>query len=413
MDDATGQPTCADSSGAFDATLDGSAIPAPTSPALRSTGRTTVLPRTELRSPASTDVAGSRPRFQLHRPLGEGGIGQVFAAVDQDIGREVAIKSLRPEMQTEAHVARFVDEIRIVGALEHPNIVPIHDVGVNDDGSLYFVMRCVQGETLESVIERLRAGDAATHAQWTMERRAHVFRQLLDAIAFAHDRGFVHRDIKPANVMVGEHGEVFLMDWGIAKPAGTAAQGTSPSPGGPVGRGADAAERVTATRAGAVVGTPAYMSPEQARGEPVDVRSDVYSLCVLFHELLGLRHYLEHCTTLESVLDGVQHAHAAAPSFIPSPHQAPAPMDLSWFVRKGLLKHANGRYQTVREMIERLDAREEGLIPIQCHVTFTKRVTREFLRAVDRHPMIFTAVLSLVGLGLVAGAVAGVVGALR
>jgi serine/threonine-protein kinase len=149
------------------------------------------------------------------------------------------------------------------------------------------------------------------------------------------------------------------------------------------------------------------MSPEQARGEPVDMRSDIYSLCVLFHELLGLRHYLAHCQTLEAVLDGVQNGHAPAPSFVPSPHQAPAPMDLSWFVRKGLAKHAEGRYRSVREMIDRLDAREEGVIPIQCHVTFVKRVTREFLRAVDRHPFAFTACLALGLLGLVAVAAAG------
>jgi serine/threonine-protein kinase len=101
------------------------------------------------------------------------------------------------------------------------------------------------------------------------------------------------------------------------------------------------------------------------------------------------------------------------PSFIPSRHQAPAPTDLSWFVRKGLVKHAGDRYQTVREMIERLDAREEGVIPIQCHVTFTKRATREFLRAVDRHPRLFSAFLTLAGLGLVGGAIAGVVAALH
>ena len=209
-------------------------------------------------------------------------------------------------------------------------------MGVDDDGSLYFVMRCVQGETLESIIERLAAGDRIAHAHWTFERRVHVFRQLLDAVAFAHERGFVHRDIKPANVMVGPCGEVFLMDWGIAKPVGAPDR---PAPAAATaGAAAVTGERVTATHVGAVLGTPAYMSPEQARGEPVDARSDVYSLCVMFHELLGLKHYLDDCKTIEAVLDGVQHAHAAAPSFIPNPHQAGAPMDLSWFVRKGLAK---------------------------------------------------------------------------
>lgn len=105
------------------------------------------------------------------------------------------------------------------------------------------------------------------------------------------------------------------------------------------------------------------------------------------------------------MLDGVQHAHAPAPSFVSSPFQSAVPMDLSWFVRKGLAKHAPGRYQSVREMIDRLDAREEGLIPIQCHVTFTKRMTREWLRALDRHPLVITSVMALV---LIAGLAAGV-----
>ena len=399
--------TLPDRSGAFDLTMDsapqagqaGVTADAGDPASVRSTARTTVLPRVEWTGDAAMLVSSSRPRFEARRALGEGGIGEVVAAVDQDIGREVAIKRLRPGMQGPSAVARFVDEIRTVGALEHPNIVPIHDVGVNDDGSLYFVMRCVQGQTLESIIERLQAGDALAHAQWTFERRVHVFRQLLDAVAFAHGRGYVHRDIKPANVMIGPYGEVFLMDWGIAKPIGATDRPADKS-AAPLETG-----RVTATHAGAIIGTPAYMSPEQARGEPVDARSDVYSLCVLFHEWLALRHYLEDCKTVEAMLDGVQHAHAPAPSFVPNPFQPPAPMDLSWFVRKGLAKHPSGRYQSVREMIDRLDAREEGLVPIQCHVTLTKRITREWLRFLDRHPMLFTAVMAI---GLIAAIGLGV-----
>jgi serine/threonine-protein kinase len=388
MDRTMSGATVVERDGAFDATLDGSAstLVSAERRAAATTGRITVLPRVERRADQAAFVRASRPRFRVQRPLGEGGVGQVIAAVDEDIGREVAIKSLRRDMQEPANVARFVDEIRTVGALEHPNIVPIHDVGEDEDGALYFVMRCVQGETLESIIERLAAGEPVAHAHWTFERRTHVFRQLLDAVAFAHDRGFVHRDIKPSNVMVGPHGEVFLMDWGIAKSVGaTDIPATHPA----------VSDRAAATHVGSVVGTPMYMAPEQVRGEPVDARSDIYSLCALFHELLCLRHYLAHCKTVEGVLDGVANAHAPLPSFVASPHQTPAPADLSWFVRKGMAKHASGRFQSVQEMIERLEARDEGRIPIQCHVTFTKRVTREMLRALDRHPMLFTAMLSV------------------
>ena len=386
--------TLVNQAGAFDATVDSAAVvalPLGESVSVRATdARSTVLPRVERTGDGATLVSMARPRFETRRSLGQGGIGEVVAAMDQDIGREVAIKRLRGDVQGAAAVARFVDEIRTVGALEHPNIVPIHDVGVDDDGSLYFVMRCVQGETLESVIERLAAGDPLAHAQWTHERRVHVFRQLLDAVAFAHERGYVHRDIKPANIMVGHWGEVFLMDWGIAKPVGAP---DIPSPS--TGTASATGERVTSTHVGSVLGTPAYMSPEQARGEPVDARSDVYSLCVLLHELLGLKHYLDHCSTVEAVLAGVQPAPAPAPRYIPSPHQAPAPMDMSWYVRKGLAKEPARRYQSAREMIERLDAREEGLVPVQCPVTFSKRMMREQIRFIDRHPMLYMAMLGL------------------
>jgi serine/threonine-protein kinase len=349
-------------------------------------------------------VSSARPRFEHRRALGQGGLGEVLAAVDQDIGREVAIKRLRTDVTGPGAVARFVDEIRTVGALEHPNIVPIHDVGVADDGSLYFVMRCVQGETIESIIEKLQAGDPLAHAHWTYERRAHVFRQLLDAVAFAHGRGYVHRDIKPANVMVGPWGEVFLMDWGIAKPIGAPDLPLGTSPGT-----ATTGERVTATHVGAILGTPMYMSPEQAEGEQVDARSDIYSLCVLFHEFLGLRHYLEDCKSVEAVLHGVHNAHAIPPTFIANRHQTPAPADLSWFVRKGMAKHPSRRYQSVGEMIDRLDAREEGIIPIECHVTFTKSVMRSAMRWLDRHPTLFTVGLSMTVLAMIALTVLAIV----
>lgn len=383
--------TLVDSSGAYDATIDSPESRALTTNA--SATRTTVLPRVEGTGAEATVVATARPRFERTRALGAGGLGEVVAAVDHDIGREVAIKRLRRDVSGSAAVARFVDEIRTLGSLEHPNILPIHDVGADEDGSLYFVMPCVKGETLETIIERLQAGDPLAHAHWTFERRVHLFRQLLDAVSFAHAHGVVHRDIKPANVMVGPYGEVFLMDWGIAKASrANVIADAAPDAGSLPGR-------VTETIAGSVVGTPAYMSPEQARGEKVDVRSDVYSLSVLFHELLGLKHYLDHCKTVEEMLVAAQHFRAPMVGTLNSPHQTTVPFELSWYVHKGLQKDPALRYQTVREMMDRLDAREEGIIPVQCPVTFTKRATREWLRIVDRHPFLFMAFFTLAVFG--------------
>jgi tRNA A-37 threonylcarbamoyl transferase component Bud32 len=182
-----------------------------------SSHRTTVLPRIELNGAQAELVFDGKQRFEKIRLLGEGGLGEVVGAHDHDIGRKVAIKRLRAEVRSPAALARFVDEIRTIGKLEHPNIIPIHDVGMDESGELYFVMKYVDGETLEDVIQKLAAGDREYHERYTFERRVEIFRALLEALAFAHDRGIIHRDIKPANVMIGKFGEVLLMDWGIAK----------------------------------------------------------------------------------------------------------------------------------------------------------------------------------------------------
>jgi serine/threonine-protein kinase len=186
-------------------------------------------------------------------------MGEVALVEDRDIGRKVARKRLLPGAG-DSDVMRFVDEIRVVGKLDHPSIVPIHDVGIDEQGELFFVMKFVEGETLEAVLERLRAGDPETLANWDNTRRIEVFRQLLHALSYAHERGILHRDIKPANVMIGAHGEVMLMGWGVARPIGGSreahlAKRASETPG-------DA--KLSSTSAGTLVGTPSYMSPSRS-----------------------------------------------------------------------------------------------------------------------------------------------------
>jgi eukaryotic-like serine/threonine-protein kinase len=136
------------------------------------------------------------------------------------------------------------------------------------------------------------------------------------------------------------------------------------------------------------------MSPEQARGEPLDERSDVYSLSVMFHEMLGLQHYLHHATTLQSMLLGVQTYKPPAVAFVASRHQSGAPMDLAHFVNKGLAKDPAQRFQSVQEMIDRLRARAAGDIPIECPITFVKSATSRWTRFVDKHPFLVMGGLS-------------------
>ena len=235
----------------------------------------------------SPDLTGTRFRL-LHR-IGHGGMGAVFLAEDQTLGRRVALKVLDVPDEAGDLAARLLREARILAKLEHPGIVPVHDAGTLPDGRVFYAMKYVEGSRLE---ELARALDATPD-------RLRIFEKICDAVAFAHSRGVLHRDLKPENIMVGPFGEVLVMDWGVAKilrePAGGAAapeappapaRDESPAPDGPARCTASASPD---TRDGAVIGTPGYMSPEQARGEAarLDERTDVYALGMILRFLLS------------------------------------------------------------------------------------------------------------------------------
>ncbi|MDX2008738.1 MAG: serine/threonine-protein kinase [Myxococcaceae bacterium] len=361
--------------------------------------RSTVLPRLEWNGPTPVASASTQLRFEELSPLGRGGMGEVVLAKDHDIERTVAIKRLTDQSDL-GLVMRFVDEIRTVGALEHPNIVPVHDVGVDEAGRYFFVMKHLRGESLEAIIARLKAGDAAAHARFPFHVRVQVFLSILNAMAYAHEQGYVHRDLKPANVMIGPYGEVTVMDWGLARhlqkgaPTRTAAVHT---------RDGTALQ----THAGAVMGTPFYMSPEQARGDhdALDQRSDIYSLAVLFHEFLYLTHYLDPLEAVPEVIDGVQKRTPAVFDVRQSPHQPAVPAELGWFLLKAMEKDPAQRFQTTREMIDALQRIIDGRVVVQCQRTFTKRMLQEAIHRVDAHPVAIivgsTLVLALVVAGLV------------
>jgi serine/threonine-protein kinase len=329
----------------------------------------------------------SLPRYETVGLLGEGGMGEVLKARDNDIGREVAVKRLKHEQQHPELLARFVEEVRTVGQLEHPNIVPIHDAGVDDQGA-FFVMKQVEGESLEKIIEKLAAGDAATHARFPFERRVEIVRKVAEALRYAHDKGVIHRDIKPGNILVGPMGEVFLLDWGIAK-----REGRRDTAG-------VAGAKTTGTRetmAGAVMGTPLYMAPEQAAGQPVDARSDLYSLCVTLYELISLEHPYAKLGTHE-VLEKVKTRDFPFLYLGSRPVQGSSPWDLAWLIKKGVSLDPAKRFQSADELIRTIDDRAEGKVPIRCPITLTKRVNYEVMRFVQRWPKLYMAtMLGLIG----------------
>ncbi|MEZ4393159.1 MAG: serine/threonine-protein kinase [Polyangiales bacterium] len=374
------------------------------SPRVTSPTRTTVLPRFSVEGPTPRLVVSERPRFEEVKVLGRGGVGEVVLAVDHDISRQVALKRLLPEAEGDSSVARFADEVRALGALDHPNIVPVHDVGVTPEGKYFYVMKYIQGETLETVIERLAEGSPEHHARYPFSRRMEVFTAVLRAVQYAHAQGYVHRDLKPANIMVGPYGEVVVMDWGLARrmrdPVETLPSSPSVPPSGPRARTLD----------GSLLGTPAYMSPEQSRGELhlVDETSDMYALGVILHELLTLRHYLHAQTTVTATLLGVDRVDPDLASHESSPFQGRVPAEYSHFVRHLMAKDRAQRFANADVALERLDKIQRGTFPVECPVTFMKRATAIANRAVDNHPRgaMLTA-MAVVGL-LVGGLLATV-----
>ena len=207
---------------------------------------------------------------QRHRPT----VGRVLEARDPELRRRVAVKVvIDPHSVTDVQLARFLAEAQVTAQLEHPNIVPVHDVGVSAEGRIFFVMKKVEGRTLETILNLLAAEHEATMAEWSQHRLLSLFVQVCNAVAYAHERGVLHRDIKPANIMIGAFGEVLLLDWGIALtlPEG----GEWPVPGGD--------EKLD------IIGTPAYMAPEMVSGGPITTRTDVYLAGALLHEVLTAR----------------------------------------------------------------------------------------------------------------------------
>ena len=376
-------------------------------PGLRTTGSSrsvTILPRAKGEDNHELTI-DNKERYEALRKLGEGGAGEVVLVKDNDIRRMVAMKRIREDQQAPASLLRFAEEVQTVGRLEHPNIVPLHDVGLDEEGNYYFTMKYVQGQTLGDIIQKLRDGDPEYTKRFSFERRTQLFVEILYAIKFAHEAGYIHRDIKPENIMIGEYGEVQVMDWGIAKRIRDVPETREKflSVESEIVQrmqaelGQDWNQRAFETQTGDIVGTPAYMSPEQALGKELDERSDVYSLTALFYEFVNLRHYLEHKNTLQEMLFGIITEDPIDSENIKNEHQGAVPREICFFLRKGMKKNPDERYQSVDEMLHLLQSNLEGKICVHCPSTFLKRGAHEYGHYLDNH-RIFGVVLFCLGL---------------
>jgi len=319
----------------------------------------------------------SEGRYDVKDEFARGGMGAILKVFDRNIRRDMAMKvmldrglpgdSKESALNTRA-LGRFLDEAQITGQLEHPGIVPVHELGVDEDGQVYFTMKLVQGEELGDKFDKAFAGDE----EWTTTRALGVLLRVCEAMSFAHSRGVIHRDLKPANVMVGEFGEVYVMDWGLARiigredyhgdeltPSTSDAQVVSDrleqrdiSPGSTM-----------FTMEGDVMGTPSYMPPEQARGEieEMDERSDVYAIgAMIYHLLTRHRPYQavgeapNAFTTLMRLLDG--------PPKRLHEFGLQLPPELEAICEKAMSRERDERYADMRELADDLRSYLEGRV---------------------------------------------------
>jgi serine/threonine protein kinase/formylglycine-generating enzyme required for sulfatase activity len=345
-------------------------------------------------------------RYVVREQIAAGGMGRILRVWDADLRRHLAMKTMRaPARAGEAMaLVRFLEEAQIHGQLEHPCIVPVHEIGLDAQGRAYFTMPLVRGEDFRRVIERARAGDA----RWPLARRIDVVRKVCEAVAYAHSRGVLHRDIKPTNVMVGRFGEVYLMDWGLA------CVRTRRDVHDLRLRDEDraAAERVLTDRSlvceqtpdsplitldGTVVGTPSYMPPEQAGGhvDQLGPRSDVYALgAMLYHVLTGSMPYareLEQATP-HVVLAALLRA-PPRPVLELAPH---TPADLAAICAKAMHGLPERRYATAEALAADLRAWLERR-PIAAR---PPSLARELRLSIARNPLAsrvaFGAALALI-----------------
>ena len=304
-------------------------------------------------------------KYRILSEIGRGGMGTIYLAQDTQLSRQVAIKVLNVSEMNAQMIERMEQEAGIIARLEHPGIIPVHDVGRLPDGRVFYVMKYVRGKRLDHHVD----------GSMTLTEHLRLFRTACEAVAFAHSHGVIHRDLKPENIMIGPFGEVLIMDWGIAKVLGEQDADCSPAT-------QEFSPQATAvvTAHGTVLGTPSYMSPEQSLGEVdlVDRRADVYSLgAILYFLLLG--------HSPPSSGEALSFSRLPGRSF-------KVPRRLAAICMKAMASSREGRYLDAAALSEEINCYLEG----DQIVAYTENLVERGVRWVDRHRFIVYLVLAYI-----------------
>lgn len=363
-------------------------------------------------------LAADTPRYEIKREFARGGMGRILLSRDLDVGRDVALKELLPELVSggtrvgtralgsaggsgnDEAGERFLREAKVTGQLEHPNIVPVYEIGERDDGSVYYTMKYVRGKTMAARLREIRKDEKLSDEQKSAERLKllDAFVAMCNAIAFAHSRGVIHRDIKPENVMLGDFGETMLLDWGLARVKNQKDYAVKNRPkerniSDSLRESADASK----TQDGYIIGTPAYMPPEQGRGdqEEVDEKSDIYSLGSVLYEILAGAPPYEGPTAglvLQAML-------TSPPAPIADKNRF-APPELVAVCEKAMAREKKDRFKSAMEISLQVQAFREGR-----NLSVYQYSARELLVRYVRRRKATVAVLAIGALLLLAGGI--------
>ena len=294
-------------------------------------------------------------RYQFIRSIGFGGMKGVLLVHDRDTDRDIAM-AIMPDFRdrSTSELARFAGEALLTAKLEHPNVVPIYDIGIDDTGSPFFTMKYLRGYSLETLLQRLRKGDSRENQEYSLQRLLLIFHRVCNAVGFAHTKGICHLDLKPANVNVSDFGETFVIDWGLAHKV-------------------NEKEGVTSEQLG-VCGTPGFMPPEQfdvRTGLPLDARSDIFALGGILYSILALAAPCNGMSMEETM-------RRCASGTIPKPSDiAPdfwhVPESLEAVVRKAMAPHPRNRYPNVQALKDDILAYSAGFATKAEHASTLKK----------------------------------------
>ena len=361
--------------------------------------------------PTGNDPEGGPIRkYEKKTTIGKGGMGEVLKVLDRDLRREVAMKMLRPQREgvvSAEDVFRFMKEAQATGRLEHPNIIPVHDLGVDGKGQIYFTLKYVQGVSLKEAIKGRNENGALENGRkfrevFNARHMIEIFISVCQGVAYAHSKNIIHRDLKPENVMLGKFGEVLVMDWGLAKVLSRGKPSQAPSSGEAA---LDLSLRPTLdssmTLEGDIAGTPSYMSPEQAAGKnsELDERTDVYSLGAMLYEMLSGEAPFSGPSALEIIQ---QVCEGKPPATLTGACDfRPVPRELRAICEKAMQRDPNLRYPSVEALRDDVQAYLESRPVSSCPDTLVQKAVKFTKR--NRHRVTSLATTAAAILALIFG----------